>query len=125
VSEAEESFLKAIDERVPEISKKMNVLETDGRDVSSRMKVLEVILQDVASLRAEAQQVNAGSAMVFFTGLHSLLVVVAQRHVRLASARVESVKVRLYAMGNAIHQWVEEGRAQRASIDQLFSARHS
>ncbi len=55
VSEAEESFLKAIDERVPEISKKMSVLEMDERDVSSRMKVLEVIRQDVASLRTESQ----------------------------------------------------------------------
>ncbi|THJ23358.1 MAG: hypothetical protein CAF45_008160 [Nitrospira sp. CG24E] len=125
VSEAEESFLKAIDERVPEISKKMSVLETDERDVSSRMKVLEVILQDVASLRTEAQQANAGSAMMFFTGLHSLLAVVAQRHVLLASTRVESVKARLYAMGDAIRQWVEQGRVQRAAIDQLFPASHS
>jgi hypothetical protein len=125
VSEAEESFLKAIDERVPEIFKKMSVLETDGRDVSSRMKVLEVILQDVASLRTEAQQVNAGSAMMFFTGLHSLLVVVAQRHTLLASTRVESVKARLCAMGDAIRQWVEQGRTQRAAIDQLFPASHS
>ena len=125
VSEAEESFLRAIDERVPEIFKKMCVLETDEHDVSSRMKVLEVILQDVASLRTEAQQVNAGSAMMFFTGLHSLLVVVAQRHVLLASTRVESVKARLYAMGDAIRQWVEHGRVQRAAIDQLLPASHS
>ncbi len=63
--------------------------------------------------------------MVFFTGLQSLLVVVAQRHVLLASTRVESVKERLYAMGGAIRQWVEQGRVQRAAIDQLFPASHS
>jgi len=120
VSEAEESFLKAIDERVPEIVKKMSALKMDGDEASSRMMVLEASLQDVARLRKEAQQVNAGSAMTFFTGLHSLLTVVAQRRVLLAATRVESVKARLDAMNGAIRQWVEHGRAQRAAMDQLL-----
>ena len=124
-SEAEESFLKAIDERVPEIFKKMSALKMDGGEASSRKTALEASLQDVAHLRTEAQQVNAGSAMMFFTGLHSLLTVVAQRRVLLAATRVESVKARLHAMGGAIHQWVEHGRAQRAAIDQLLPASHS
>ena len=125
VSEAEESFLKAIDERVPEIVKKMSALKVDGSEASSRMTAIEASLQDVARLCAEAQQVNAGSAMLFFTGLHSLLTVVAQRRVLLASTRVESVKARLHTMGGAIRQWVEHGRTQRAAIDELLSASHS
>ena len=125
VSEAEESFLKVIDERVPEIFKKMSALKIDGGEASSRMTALEASLQDVARLRIEAQQVNAGSAMMFFTGLHSLLTVVAQRRVLLAATRVESVKARLHVMGGAIRQWVEHGRAQRAAIDQLFPASRS
>ncbi len=125
VSEAEESFLKAIDERVPEIFKKMSALKMDGGEASSRMLALESSLQDVAQLRTEAQQVNSSSAMMFFTGLHSLLTMVAQRRVRLAATRVESVKARLHVMGGAIRQWVEHGRAQRAAIDQLFPAGHS
>ena len=125
VSEAEEAFLKTIDERVPEIFKMMSALKMDGGDASSRMMALESSLQDVAHLRMEAQQVNAGSAMMFFTGLHSLLTVVAQRRVRLAASRVESVKSRLHVMGGAIREWVEHGRSQRAAIDQLFPAGHS
>ena len=125
VSEAEESFLKIIDERVPEIFKKMSALKMDGGEASSRMLVLESSLQDVAQLRTEAQQVNSSSAMMFFTGLHSLLTVVTQRRVRLAATRVESVRARLHVMGGAIRQWVEHGRAQRAAIDQLFPAGHS
>jgi chemotaxis protein histidine kinase CheA len=120
VSEAEESFLKAIDERVPEIVKKMGALKLDGSEASSRMVALEASLQDVAHLRIEAQQVNAGSAMMFFTGLHSLLTVVAKRRVVLAATRVESVKARLHVMGTDIRQWVAHGRAQRAAIDQLL-----
>jgi hypothetical protein len=125
VSDAEESFLKTIDERLPEISKKMSALKIEGSEVSSRMTTLEASLQDVAHLRAEAQQVNAGSAMMFFTGLHSLLTVVMQRRVLLAASRVESVKTRLHVMGDAIRQWVEHGRAQRAAITQLLTTSHS
>jgi len=125
MSEAEESFLKAIDERVPEIFKKMSALKMDGGETSSHMVSLEASLQDVAHLRTEAQQVNAGSAMMFFTGLHSLLTMVAKRRVVLAATRVESVKVRLHMMGGAIRQWVEHGRAQRAAIEQLLPAGHS
>ena len=89
------------------------------------MTAFEATLQDLVCLRTEAHQVNAGSAMMFFTGLHSLLTVVAQRRVPLAATRVQSVKARLHVMGGAIRQWVEHGRAQRAAIDQLLSASHT
>lgn len=125
VSEAEDSFLKAIDKRVPEIFKKMSILKVDKGEDASRMAAVESSLQDIAHLRAEAQQVNAGSAMLFFTGLHSLLTVVAQHRVLLATTRIEVVRTRLHAMGGAIRQWVEHGRAQRAAIDQLLPASHS
>ncbi len=119
-SEAEESFLKAIDEQVPEIMKKMRLLKMGGGEPSEHMVALEASLQNVARLRAEAQQVNAGSAMMFFTGLHVLLTMVTQRRVLLAATRVESVTSRLHMMGDAIRLWVEHGRAQRAMIDQVL-----
>ena len=122
VSEAEESFLKAIDAQVPEIMKKMHLLKMAGGEPSAHMVALEASLQDVAHLRAEAQQVNAGSAMMFFTGLHVLLTMATQRRVLLSATRVESVTSRLHMMGNAIRLWVEHGRAQRAAIDQALQA---
>ena len=125
VSEAEESFLTAIEERVPEIFKKLSALKMDGGESSSRMMDLEASLRGVAQLRTDAQQVNADSAMMFFTGLHSLLTVVAERRVFLTAARVDSVKERLHVMGGAIRQWVEHGRVQRAAIGQLFPASHT
>lgn len=120
VSEAEESFLKAIDERVPEIMKKIRLLKMAGDEPSAHIVVLEASLKDIARLRAEAQQVNAGSAMMFFTGLHVLLTMVTQRRVLLAATRIESVTSRLHMMGDAIRLWVEHGRAQRARIDQVL-----
>jgi chemotaxis protein histidine kinase CheA len=85
VSDAEESFLKAIDQRVPEILRTMSDLKVTQDVASSGSVALEASLQDVARLRAAAQQVNASSAMMFFSGLHSLLTVVAQRRVFLIS----------------------------------------
>lgn len=125
VSDAEESFLQAIDQRVPEILRTMCDLTMTRDEASSCNVVLDDALHAVAQLRVAAQQVNASSAMMFFTGLHSLLTVVAQRRVILAATRVESVKARLHARGVAIHQWVEHGRAQRAAIDQLLPAGRS
>ncbi|MDP1946288.1 MAG: hypothetical protein Q8L77_02205 [Nitrospirota bacterium] len=125
VSEAEESFLDAIGKQVPAISEKLNILVQDGDEPASRMAALDVSLQDVARLRIEAQQVNAGAAMLFFAGLHSLLTVVAQRRVCLAAARVDRVKARLHVMGTAICEWAEHGRAQRAAINQLLPSSQS
>jgi len=125
LAEAEESFLKAIDERVPEIFRKVNALKMDGEEPGTLKVALEASLQDVVCLREGAQQVNAGSAVLFLTGLHSLLTVVAQRRVHLAATRVESVKARLHVMGEAVRQWVEHGRAQRAAIGQLLPVSHS
>ena len=125
VSDAEESFLQAIDQRVPEILRTMCDLTMTRDEASSCNVVLNDALHAVAQLRVAAQQVNASSTMMFFTGLHSLLTVVAQRRVILAATRVESVKARLHARGVAIHQWVKDGRAQRAAIDQLLPAGRS
>jgi chemotaxis protein histidine kinase CheA len=124
-AEAEESFLKTIDERVPMIFRKVNALKMVGGGDSSQQAALEDSLQDVVRLREQAQQVNAVSVVLFFTGLQSLLTVVAQRRVRLAATRVEAVKTRLHEMGEAARQWVEHGRAQCAAIGQLLPVSHS
>ena len=101
-----------------------HIVEREGLK-SPILRIIDVSLQDVAQLRIEAQQVNAGAAMMFFTGLHSLLTVVAQRRVCLAAARVETVKARLHAMGTAIHEWAEQGRVQRDAINQLLPSSQS
>lgn len=125
VSEAEESFVHALGKQMPAISEKLTVLGQDEDEPASRLTALDGSLQDVAQLRIEAQQVNAGSAMMFFTGLHSLLTVVAQRRVRLAAERVETVRARLHIMGAAIHEWADHGRSQRDAINQLLASSQS
>lgn len=115
MSESEEAFVRAVDASLPKLTEKLSRLAGAVPDEST-----EISLQDVEQLRAEAQQVNAVQAMTFFSGLQSLLSVVVQHRVHLATQRVEAVKARLAAINEIIHQWVERGRAEREAIGQAL-----
>jgi hypothetical protein len=117
---SEEAFVQVIDAQMPGLTAKLTALAADPAGPG---KALEASLQDVAQLRAEAQQVNVTPAMTFFGGLQSLLSVVAQHRVRLAGTRVQAVIGRLAAIRELIHQWVEHGRAERTAIGQALPAR--
>ena len=117
---SEEAFVQVIDAQMPGLTAKLTALAADP---ASPSEALEASLQDVAQLRAEAQQVNVTPAMTFFGGLQSLLSVVAQHRVRLAGTRVQAVIGRLAAIRELIHQWVEHGRAERTAIGQALPAR--
>jgi chemotaxis protein histidine kinase CheA len=117
---SEEAFVQVIDAQMPGLTAKLTALAADPAGPG---EALEASLQDVAQLRAEAQQVNVTPAMTFFGGLQSLLSVVAQHRVRLAGTRVQAVIGRLAAIRQLIHQWVEHGRAERTAIGQALPAR--
>ena len=117
---SEEAFVQVVDAQMPGLTAKLAALAADPAGPG---EALEASLQDVAQLRAEAQQVNVTPAMTFFGGLQSLLSVVAQHRVRLAGTRVQAVIGRLAAIRELIHQWVEHGRAERTAIGQALPAR--
>ena len=87
VSEAEESFLKAINKRVPEIFKNISDLKMNGDEASSRVVVLEASLQDVAQtahrraagecgfghnvFHRPAQSADCGGATSSVSGFHT------------------------------------------------------
>jgi len=117
MSEAEDAFVQVIDTQMPTLKAKLSNLASAAAAANG---LVEASLQDVTQLRTEAQQVNATPAMTFFGGLQSLLSVVAERRVRLAAARVQSIITRLEVIKGLIHQWVERGRAERAAIGQAL-----
>jgi len=117
---SEDAFIQVIDAQMPGLTEKLAALAGD-RAVTC--EALDASLQEVAQLRAEAQQVNVTPAMTFFGGLHSLLSVVAQHRLQLAGARVQAVIGRLAAIRELIHLWVERGRAERRAIGQALPAR--
>ncbi len=118
MSESEEAFVTLVDNQVPVLTAKLSSL------VGAEMPPAELVessLQEVTQLRAESQQVNAGSAMTFFGGLQGFLTVIGQHHVRLAAPKVQAITARLGVIQDLVHQWLEKGRAERAAICQAMS----
>jgi chemotaxis protein histidine kinase CheA len=115
---SEEAFVQVVDAQMPGLTAKLAALTADAAP-----EALDASLQEVAQLRAEAQQVNVTPAMTFFGGLQSLLSVVAQHRVRLPGPRVQAVVDRLASIRELIHQWVERGRAERTAIGQALPVR--
>ena len=120
MSESEEAFVQVVDEQLPTLTAQLSSLADPG---SLPGGVLEASIRDVTQLRAEAQQVNVTPAMTFFSGLHSLLSVLAQHHMNLAAPRVQAITDRVGVVRKLIHQWVERGRSERAAIGQALPAR--
>ena len=120
MSESEEAFVQVVDEQLPTLTAQLSSLADPA---SLPCGVLEASIREVTQLRAEAQQVNVTPAMTFFSGLHSLLSVLAQHHMNLAAPRVQAITDRLIVVRKLIHQWVERGRSERAAIGQALPAR--
>jgi HPt (histidine-containing phosphotransfer) domain-containing protein len=120
MSESEEAFVQVVDEQLPTLTAQLSSL---ADPTSLPGGVLEASIREVTQLRAEAQQVNVTPAMTFFSGLHSLLSVLAQHHMNLAAPRVQAITDRLGVVRKLIHQWVERGRSERAAIGQALPAR--
>lgn len=120
MSESEEAFVQVVDEQMPTLTAQLSSLADPA---SMPGNVLEASIREVTQLRAEAQQVNVTPAMTFFSGLHSLLSVLAQHRMSLAASRVQAITNRLSVVRKLIHQWVERGRSERAAIGQALPAR--
>ncbi len=119
MSESEDAFVKSVDVSISLLVQRLaSWSQLSAGDNGS----LEASLQEVARLLSDAQQVNAVQAMTFFSGLQSLLTVVVQHRVRLATARIDAVASRLSAVKESIHRWVEQGRSERAAIGQVLPA---
>jgi chemotaxis protein histidine kinase CheA len=117
MSASEDAFIQSVDASVSALSERLSAC---AKTPTSASGLLEASLQDVTQLRTDAQQINAVQAITFFSGLHSLLAVVVQYRVRLATERIEAITARLGVVRGLIHQWVERGRIERAAIGQVL-----
>ena len=120
VSDAEEAFLRTVQQSLPALAEKVRSLAIDETQQSQGTEVLEASLRDVSQLHTDAQQVNAAPVMMFLTGLQSLLTVIIQRRVTVATKRLVAVEGRVRSMAGIIQQWVKLGQAERAAINKLL-----
>lgn len=120
VSDAEETFLRTIQQSLPALADKVRSLATDGIPERQGAEMIEASLRDVSQLRTDAQQVNAAPVMIFLTGLQSLLSVIVQHRVIVTAKRLVAVEGRVRSMTGIIQQWVELGQAERTAINKLL-----
>jgi len=116
LSDSDDAFLQDLDRSMPSLTAQITAMAE-----SAPAAEMEPSLQSVASLRTEAQNLNAVLAASFFSGLHSLLSVAVQHHIRLAAVRVETIAARLESVGATMHQWSDQRRMERAAIGQALS----
>lgn len=120
VSDAEQAFLRTVQQSLPALADKVRSLATDGIPERQGTEMIEASLQQVSHLRTDAQQVNAAPVMIFLTGLQSLLSVIMQHRVVVTTKRLAAVEGRVRVLGGIIQQWVELGQHERAAINKLL-----
>ncbi|MBA2252348.1 MAG: hypothetical protein H0W13_06530, partial [Nitrospirales bacterium] len=59
--------------------------------------------------------------MQFFHGLHTFLTILSQKAVDIAGARLEAVESRIKRIVPIAEQWIEDGKKERAVIQQFVT----
>lgn len=120
LAETEEAFYAAVQQQVPTVAEGIAQLKHGGQTLARRAERLQVMLQQVTQLWTAAQQVNASEAMTFFMGLQCFLTVALQQRVIIATQKYDAVELRLRAMLDTIHIWIDAGQAERSAIVSLL-----
>jgi hypothetical protein len=94
--------------------KRGGALETNGH--------LQLLLQQIQCLCESASAVDATAIVSFLKGFEKFVTIAAQGRVALLPQRYEAVGARLAAMLPMVHQWVDLGRTERQSIQQILSS---
>ncbi len=114
----DEQFLVEMQQLWPTISqifaglKQGSTVEADGH--------VRLLLQQIQCLCETASAVEATSIVSFLKGFEKFVTIVAHRRVALLPQRYEAVGSRLAAILPMVHQWVDLGRTERQSIQQIL-----
>lgn len=117
----DERFLADVQERMPRIHRVLSGLKPGNSENGERDWNPESVLQDVQQLLEKARAVEASAVAAFFQGLHTFLSVATQGRVKLTPQRFEAVESRLSRVLAMIQEWIEIGRAERATIEQVLA----
>ena len=83
---------------------------------------LDPILGHVEFLHEQARVVQAMTIMMFLQGLKSFLTVTAYRKMTSLPSRLEALELRLKTLVPMAEQWVNLGRLERATIEEILPA---
>ena len=114
-------FLQAVHLRVPKMTEALASLRAQAASFVTASQ-LDPILHHVEFLHDQAKLVQAMTLMMFLQGLKSFLTVTAYRKVTSLPIRLEALELRLKTLVPMAEQWVNLGRLERATIEEILPA---
>ena len=114
-------FLQAVHSRVPQMTEALASLRAQAASFVTASQ-LDPILGHVEFLHDQAKLVQAMTIMMFLQGLKSFLTVTAYRKVTSLPIRLEALELRLKTLVPMAEQWVNLGRLERATIQEILPA---
>lgn len=114
-------FLQAVHLRVPKMTEALASLRAQAASFVTASQ-LDPILDHVEFLHDQAKLVQAMTLMMFLQGLKSFLTVTAYRKVTSLPIRLEALELRLKTLVPMAEQWVNLGRLERATIEEILPA---
>lgn len=114
-------FLQAVHLRVPKMTEALASLRAQAASFVTASQ-LDPILHHVEFLHDQAKLVQAMTIMMFLQGLKSFLTVTAYRKVTSLPIRLEALELRLKTLVPMAEQWVNLGRLERATIEEILPA---
>ena len=115
---SDDELMKEIHKRLPTIISIFADCASPHADMLLSNGRMEKLLQEVQTMHDSARSLEAKPVMQFFHGLHMFLMIVSQKAVDIAQSRLEAVEFRLKKIVPIAEQWVEEGKKERAAIQE-------
>jgi hypothetical protein len=118
---SDDEFMNDLHKRVPTIvgifadctSSHADMLLSNGR--------MEKLVQEVQAMHDSARALEAKPVMQFFHGLHAFLTILSQKAIEIAESRLEAVESRLKRIVPIAEEWIEDGKKERAAIQQFVA----
>lgn len=117
---ADEAFLGQVRDRVPRIIEVLSAIRQHGNSDFLTASQLDPVIEQVEALHRAAGHVQASMITMFLQGLQSFLLVAAYRKTNNLPERMETIVGRVQALIPMAEQWVNIGRLERASIDDIL-----
>lgn len=113
-------FLEEVQEWLPRVRQALSVLGPGNFAAGAPNGDLESIFREVHRLQEVAHTMDATAVTAFFHGLHSFLVIASQGRVEILPQRFKAVESRLMGVIPQVQDWIEIGRVERATIEQVL-----
>lgn len=118
----DEQFLEEMGRRVPAICGVFSDLKSPHAEKVLSNGRFEKLQQEVYAVHDAARTADAKSLMLFFHGLQAFLTILSEKSADIPPHRIEAVESRLQTVLASAQQWVELGKMERLSIQQILAS---